>query len=56
VFSRDELLQAVWGYTPQVSTRIVDVHVAWLRRKIETDPKSPEYIITVHGEGYRFSH
>ena len=56
VFSRDELLRSVWGYSALTRTRIVDVHVACLRRKIESDPKRPEHIITVHGEGYRFSH
>lgn len=56
VFSRDELLQAIWGYSSIARTRIVDVHVARLRQKIEPDPKNPEYIITVHGEGYRFAH
>jgi DNA-binding response OmpR family regulator len=56
VFSRDELLRSVWGYSSLTRTRIVDVHVACLRRKIESDPKRPEHIITVHGEGYRFSH
>ena len=56
VFSRDELLHAIWGYSSIARTRIVDVHVARLRQKIEPDPKNPEYIITVHGEGYRFAH
>jgi two-component system, OmpR family, alkaline phosphatase synthesis response regulator PhoP len=55
VFSREELLHAIWGYELNLRTRIVDVHVAWLRRKIEPDPKNPEYIITVHGDGYRFA-
>ena len=36
-------------------TRTVDVHIAWLREKIEDDPKNPQYIVTVHGQGYRFS-
>jgi two-component system, OmpR family, alkaline phosphatase synthesis response regulator PhoP len=55
MLSRDELLQAIWGYTPLLQTRIVDVHISRLRQKIEPDPKNPEYIITVHGEGYRFA-
>jgi two-component system, OmpR family, alkaline phosphatase synthesis response regulator PhoP len=55
VFSRDELLEAIWGCDLTMRTRIVDAHVAWLRRKIEPDPKNPEYLITVHGEGYRFA-
>jgi DNA-binding response OmpR family regulator len=52
--SRTELLQVVWGYAVQSSTRTVDVHVAGLRRKLEKDPVSPEMIITVKGMGYRF--
>jgi two-component system alkaline phosphatase synthesis response regulator PhoP len=54
VLSRDELLQEVWGYKSIPLTRTVDVHVAWLRQKIEDDPKNPQYIVTVHGQGYRF--
>lgn len=52
--SRDELLNAVWGYDASVFTRTVDVHVAWLRQKIEPDPRRPRYIHTIHGHGYRF--
>jgi two-component system alkaline phosphatase synthesis response regulator PhoP len=52
--SRSELLRHVWGYGADVSTRTVDVHVAWLRRKLEDDPKNPRLITTVHGMGYRF--
>jgi two-component system, OmpR family, alkaline phosphatase synthesis response regulator PhoP len=55
VLSRDELLQEVWGYKAIPLTRTVDVHIAWLRQKIEDDPKNPQYIVTVHGQGYRFS-
>jgi len=55
VLSRDELLQEVWGYKSIPLTRTVDVHIAWLRQKIEDDPKNPRYIVTVHGQGYRFS-
>jgi two-component system, OmpR family, alkaline phosphatase synthesis response regulator PhoP len=54
-FSRDQLLNAVWGYDAVVFTRTVDVHVAWLRQKIEPDPRHPQYIQTVHGHGYRFT-
>ncbi|MGD8328562.1 MAG: response regulator transcription factor [Acidobacteriota bacterium] len=54
VLSRDELLNNVWGYDAMPSTRTVDVHVAWLRQKIETNPKHPEHIRTVHGMGYKF--
>jgi two-component system alkaline phosphatase synthesis response regulator PhoP len=51
---RDELLRVVWGYKSAPSTRTVDVHVAWLRQKLEADPKQPRWIVTVHGLGYRF--
>src|SRR5207244_9533795 len=52
--SRDELLSDVWGYDEMPLTRTVDVHVAGLRQKIETNPKLPEYLLTVHGLGYKF--
>jgi two-component system alkaline phosphatase synthesis response regulator PhoP len=52
--SRDELLNEVWGYHALVSTRTVDVHVAWLRQKIEQNPRHPQFILTVHGMGYKF--
>jgi two-component system alkaline phosphatase synthesis response regulator PhoP len=52
--SRDELLNEVWGYNAMPSTRTVDVHVAWLRQKIEDNPRHPQFIITVHGLGYKF--
>ncbi len=52
--SRDELLNEVWGYESMPSTRTVDVHVAWLRQKIEPNPKHPQFILTVHGLGYKF--
>jgi len=55
VLSRDELLQEVWGYKSIPLTRTVDVHIAWLRQKIEEDAKNPKYIVTVHGQGYRFA-
>jgi two-component system alkaline phosphatase synthesis response regulator PhoP len=54
VFSRDELLDAVWGYQATPETRTVDVHVSWLRQKLEPDPHSPVFIVTVYGLGYRF--
>jgi two-component system, OmpR family, alkaline phosphatase synthesis response regulator PhoP len=54
-FSREELLHEVWGYQNMPSTRTVDVHVAWLRQKLETNPKAPQYIVTVHGLGYKFT-
>jgi two-component system alkaline phosphatase synthesis response regulator PhoP len=52
--SRDELLNEVWGYNAMPSTRTVDVHVAWLRQKLEPNPRHPQYILTVHGLGYKF--
>lgn len=53
--TREELLKEVWGYTAVPSTRTVDVHVSWLRQKVETDPKQPRLITTVHGLGYKFA-
>jgi two-component system, OmpR family, alkaline phosphatase synthesis response regulator PhoP len=53
--SRDELLHEVWGYSNTPSTRTVDVHVAWLRQKLEPNPRVPQYILTVHGMGYKFA-
>jgi two-component system alkaline phosphatase synthesis response regulator PhoP len=52
--TRDELLNEVWGYHSMPSTRTVDVHVAWLRQKIEPNPRSPQYVLTLHGLGYKF--
>lgn len=54
VYSRDELLEQVWGYDFAGDTRTVDVHVRHLRQKIETDPSKPEKIETLRGIGYRF--
>ena len=53
--SREALLADVWGYDEMPLTRTVDVHVAGLRQKIESNPKSPEYILTIHGLGYKFA-
>jgi two-component system alkaline phosphatase synthesis response regulator PhoP len=53
--SRDELLHEVWGYNNTPSTRTVDVHVAWLRQKLEPNPRVPQYVLTVHGLGYKFA-
>ena len=53
--SREELLREVWGYGDRAPTRTVDVHVAWLRQKLETDLKNPRYIVTVVGFGYKFA-
>jgi two-component system alkaline phosphatase synthesis response regulator PhoP len=55
VVPRDELLEAVWEYHPGVTSRTVDVHVAWLRQKLEDNPQNPRHIQTVRGVGYRFS-
>lgn len=52
--SREQLLNEVWGYQSMPATRTVDVHVAWLRQKIEPNPRHPQYILTVHGLGYKF--
>lgn len=54
VLSRDLLLTKVWGYDYAGGTRTVDVHVRWLREKIEQDPSSPKHILTIRGIGYRF--
>ncbi|MDI3258049.1 MAG: response regulator transcription factor [Kyrpidia sp.] len=54
VWTRDELLDRVWGYTYAGDTRIVDVMVSHLRDKIEANPRKPRYIITVRGVGYGF--
>lgn len=53
--TRDELLNQVWGYETGVSTRTVDVHVAWLRQKLEPNQRHPQFILTIHGLGYKFS-
>ncbi len=55
VHSRDHLLDAVWGYDAMPSTRTVDVHIAWLRQKLEENPRHPHFIQTVHGMGYKFA-
>ena len=53
--TREELLNEVWGYNAMPSTRTVDVHVAWLRQKIEVNPRHPQCILTIHGMGYKFA-
>jgi len=53
VFSRDQLLERVWGIDFMGDSKTVDVHIRWLREKLELDPSSPQYIITVRGFGYR---
>ena len=52
--SREMILEAVWGYSYGGETRTVDVHVRWLREKLELDPAQPEHIQTVRGVGYKF--
>jgi DNA-binding response OmpR family regulator len=52
VFTRDQLLQHVWGYDYAGETRTVDVHVHWLRSQVEADPSNPQLIHTVRGTGY----
>ncbi len=55
LLTREELLRDVWGYKASTSTRTVDVHVGWLRQKLEDDPKHPKLIVTSIGMGYRFT-
>jgi two-component system alkaline phosphatase synthesis response regulator PhoP len=55
IITRETLLQEVWGYQAVPLTRTVDVHIVWLRQKIEEDPRNPRHILTVHGLGYRVS-
>lgn len=52
--TRDALLDEVWGYDSTPTTRTVDVHIAWLRQKLESNPRHPQFILTVHGFGYKF--
>lgn len=51
---RDTLLEKIWGYDFEGDTRTVDVHIRWLREKLEPDPASPRRILTVRGVGYKF--
>jgi len=53
VFSREVLLEQVWGYRHAADTRLVNVHVQRLRSKVEHDPENPEIVVTVRGVGYR---
>ena len=54
ILTRDQLLNEVWGYDALPSTRTVDVHIAWLRQKLEEDSRYPKHILTIHGFGYKF--
>lgn len=53
VFSREMLLEQVWGYQYKADTRLVNVHVQRLRSKVEVDPENPKIVLTVRGHGYR---
>ena len=53
VFTREELLEQVWGYRHSSDTRLVNVHIQRLRSKVEKDPENPEVVLTVRGVGYR---
>jgi two-component system alkaline phosphatase synthesis response regulator PhoP len=55
VVPRQEILQKVWQYASDVSSRTIDTHVAWLRQKLEEHPQTPVHIQTIRGKGYRFS-
>jgi len=55
VFTRDMLLEKIWGFNEVKETRTVDVHIRYLRQKIERDPSNPDYIETLRGIGYRFN-
>ncbi|MEK7714365.1 MAG: response regulator transcription factor, partial [candidate division NC10 bacterium] len=55
VVTRERLLDEVWGYERFPTTRTVDTHVLRLRRKFEADPDRPAWILTVHGQGYKFA-
>lgn len=54
VVSREILLSRIWQDQPFIGPRTVDVHIAWLRQKLEPNPQAPRYIVTVRGEGYSF--
>jgi two-component system alkaline phosphatase synthesis response regulator PhoP len=55
VVPRDDIMQEVWSYNREVTSRTIDVHVAWLRQKIEENTQYPKHIHTVRGKGYRFT-
>jgi len=54
VINREELMMEVWGYNADVNTRTLDMHIVRLRKKIESNPDSPQYLQTVRGIGYKF--
>ncbi len=55
VISREQILREVWGHDFFGNDRTVDVHIRWIRQKLEADPEKPRYLITVRGYGYKFS-
>jgi two-component system alkaline phosphatase synthesis response regulator PhoP len=55
VLSRQQILKQVWNEQPFITERTVDVHIAWLRQKLEENPQLPKFILTARGEGYSFS-
>jgi two-component system alkaline phosphatase synthesis response regulator PhoP len=54
VLTRDLILERIWGWKFDGGSRTVDVHVRWLRKKLERDPADPQRIVTLRGVGYRF--
>ena len=54
VLPREKILTHVWKEAPHITPRTVDVHIAWLRQKVEDQPETPRHITTIRGEGYRF--
>jgi two-component system phosphate regulon response regulator PhoB len=54
VWSREDLIQTIWGSDFVGDRKTVDVHIRWLREKIEPDPANPQYVTTLRGFGYRF--
>ena len=55
ILTRELILRHVWSEQPFITERTVDVHIAWLRQKLEDAPESPKHILTIRGEGYRFN-
>ena len=53
VWSRDQIIDRVWGYDFMGDNKTVDVHIRWIREKLEVDPSHPHYLKTVRGFGYR---
>ena len=55
VIPREGIMQKVWEYSSDVSSRTIDTHIAWLRQKLEENPQTPRHIQTIRGRGYRFT-